>query len=190
MTVFSSTNNSTIETFMTSVSKRSDYYRLVTQKALELSGCSVNLIENSPMLDRYKVAEMLSTEEIYVLCDDDIIPSSKHAIKNMVECLRSHPEFGIMGLSWKKGISCGEMGEWCKGEYDKEVLVFDHVGGIMAIRKGCIPESTWNEKCDYQNGLGDDKVVCRSVLKNGYKTGLYTQDWFTHLGHYQSTCWL
>lgn len=170
--------------FITSNLERK-YLAKITLKALSLNGECAWLV-NAPMLDRYFECESKSRTGIYILSDDDIIPAREDSIKNLVKILEERPEYGIIGLSWKPNLKAEEVSGWLiKDEGD--VLEMDHVGGIMAIRKGVLEDL--GERCDYENGTGDDKVIGRIIRKKGYKVGLYIKDYFHHLGAGNSTVW-
>lgn len=164
-----------------------DYFLLLTQVALKIGHRLTIVVE--PMLERYFKAEELSTTDIYIFSDDDIIPSEINGVSRLVQCLKENPSYGMIGMSWKPNLTCEEMGKWCYRKESEHLLEVDHVGGIMAIRKGILARNISDMKLDYQNGIGDDKIACDIIRKKGYKVGLYTGTYFHHLGQGKSTVW-
>lgn len=140
-----------------------------------------------PMLERYYEAERRAKRPMYIFSDDDIIPEKEDSLQLLVQALSDYPQYAMIGLAWKKGLNCEEMGKWFYRKESDDLWEVDHVGGIMAIRKGVIEDL--GEKCDYPNGIGDDKVICAGIRKSGYKVGLLAKERFHHLGECHSVAW-
>lgn len=172
-----------IDCFITTNFQR-PYFLDLTSRALVLSGLEVQFV-NEPMLERYYECERRALSDVYVLSDDDVIPHSKDALRNLVKVLEKRKDYGMIGLSYKPNLKSEET-SWCMG-VDNDVLQFDHVGGIMAIRKGVLTPTS--ELPDYRNGHGDDRIVGKIFRENGYKVGILSAEHFIHLGEGKSTVW-
>lgn len=171
-----------IDCFITSKAPRTKergYFLSLTQLALHANGFNAIIIEK-PMLERYLECERLATSDIYLLSDDDIIPGTPSTLKNLVTLMEKHPEISQLGLSLRKDLRREEMGEWIKGDIGEDIWEVDHVGGIMAIRRGTIKDN--GERPSYPYGDGDDRIMGRVAREGGYKVGIANKLWFHHLG--------
>jgi hypothetical protein len=173
-----------VNSFITTDGKR-DYYLGITQLALSLNGYCATIVKK-PMLERYFECEYLADEHIYILSDDDVMPSTKDTLKRLVEIMRKHPEYSQLGLGWRNDMKSEENNSWIRSK-DGDIWEMDHVGGIMAIRKGTIKDMGFS--CDYKNGIGDDKIMGRTARELGFKVGIVPSLYFHHLGVGQSTVW-
>lgn len=162
-----------------------DYFFYITDISFTIAGLRPKIVIQ-PMLKRYLHAEKAAKTAIYIFSDDDIVPENSKTLEKLVYTLSIRPEYGMIGLSWKRGLTCEEMGKWCLGE-DEGILEMDHIGGIMAIRKGIIEDT--GDECDYENGYGDDKVIGNIVRQKGYKVGILPNDIFHHLGAGYTSVW-
>lgn len=174
-----------VDVFITTNNKR-PYFLELTKKALELSGYKPIIVQK-PMLERYYECERLSTTPIYILIDDDIIPATSDTLQKLVETMEKYPELSQLGLGWKSEMGDEYNSSWRRGIIGEDVWEFDHCGGCIAIRKGTIHNN--NDKCDYANGIGDDKIVGMNARKAGYKVGIAHKLFFHHLGGAFSTVW-
>lgn len=163
-----------------------EYYRNLTYNALILNGVYPQMVEK-PMLERYFECERLATTDIYILSDDDIIPKDNDTIPKLIALMEAHPELSQLGLCWKEDINDNELSGWGIGRIDKDVYEMDHVGGVMAIRKGTIKDLGY--KTDFEEGIGDDRIMGRTARELGFKVALATNLSFIHLGQGKSTVW-
>lgn len=166
-----------VNCFITTNRKR-EYLLGLTQLALYQNGFYATIVEK-PMLQRYFECEHLADEQIYILCDDDIIPSSSSTLKELVSIMRRHPEYSQLGLSWRRDMKSEENSSWIRNK-EKEIWEMDHVGGCMAIRKGTIKNLGY--KAEFESGYGDDRVMGRTARELGYKVGIVPHLYFHHLG--------
>ena len=179
-----------MQIFLTTQKKRTDereYFFHLTVEALRRQHGDIEItVVSKPMLERYFEAEKLATDDIYILCDDDIVPADQNTLAEIIEALRSHPEYSQMGLGWKPNMDSEKNNSWFKNT-DGEIWEADHVGGCVAVRRGTIKDFGYS--CDYRNGRGDDKIVGKIARELGYKVGLVPHLWFHHLGINHSSVW-
>lgn len=146
------------------------------------------IVNDFPPFMNYLECERIATTDIYVICDDDIIPARKDTVENLCYMLEAHPEIGILGLAYKSNMQKEDMVGWIRGEdIDRDIFDIDHVGGIFAIRRGILEDL--GERPNRNAGIGDDMVLCRQFRKKGYKVAIYVGDWFIHIGEGKSTYW-
>lgn len=155
------------------------YFLKLTITALKKSGFFPILVKK-PMLERYFVAEKMAKTDLYVFIDDDIIPVTQATLFEAIDLMEKHPELSQLGLGWKPNMQDEYNSSWRRGVISDDIWEFDHCGGCMIIRKGTIKDLGY--KCDYKNGIGDDKVVARIARERGYKVGVAHKLWFHHLG--------
>lgn len=165
-----------------------EYFFQLTQKALELNGFRATIVQK-PMLERYFECERLAQSDIYILCDDDIIPATHDTLKHLIFLMRRHPELSQLGLGWSQNMQSEFNSSWRRGIISPRIWEFGHCGGCMAIRKGTIRDLGY--QCDYSKGRGDDQVVGDIARELGYKVGIAHQLYFHHLANGQkySTVW-
>lgn len=181
--------NRPVDCFITSHSPRTperEYAFALTQVALHANGFNPIVIEEK-MLDRYFKCDEMAESEIYIMCDNDIIPATPDTLNKLVNLMYEYPILSQLGLGWRHDLRQQEVESWVRGTISDDVWEMDHVGGCMAIRKGTIPNLGY--ECDYENGIGDDKIVAKIAREMGYKVGLAPKLWFHHLGGPFSTLW-
>src|SRR5258708_3965199 len=103
-----------VNCFITTHKNRSverDYFLGLTQLALHANGFSATIVEK-PMLERYFECERLADENIYILCDDDIIPATPDTLVQLIKIMREHPEYSQLGLAWKQDMASEENNSW------------------------------------------------------------------------------
>ena len=86
--------------------------------------------------DRRIRAEDIAKSDIYVLSDDDILPKAHEAIVQAEDCMRRHPQFGMLAFNHDGAILC-PAGD---GYRDGEVVETLNCGGLRLIRRGCIKQ--------------------------------------------------
>lgn len=155
------------------------YFRSLTKLAVVESGLYPKII-HKPMLERYFECERQAKSDIYILMDDDCIPATSQTLIELVALLKRRPDISQLGLGWQQSMESERGSAWKLAELDEDVWEFDHCGGIMAIRKGTIKDLGF--KTDYENGIGDDKVMGKTARELGYKVGIAHKLWFHHLG--------
>lgn len=163
--------------------KRRQYFLKLTQKALKLSGFAPILVEK-PMLQRYFECERLSDSDIYILCDDDIIPATDTTLIELIRLMEKHPEYSQIGLAWKPDMKSEENNSWIRNK-ESDIWEMDHCGGCVAIRKGTI--KNLGIKPEFNSGYGDDRVMGETARQLGYKVGVAPNLWFHHLGSQLTT---
>lgn len=117
-----------------------------------------------------KRAEESSTSSIYIVADDDCLPIGRNFVKDGVEILYDHPEYGLLTAT---SVSDGSYRQL---EYPNEVAELHAVGGIAFVRKGILTDF---------NDLGvakTDESICSEMNRKGYKTGVMPNVKFNHLG--------
>lgn len=165
-----------IDCFITT-NKQRPYFLKLTNKALKMSGFNPIIIEK-PMLERYFECEKQAKSDIYILCDDDIIPATCNTLQDLVKLLQEKTGYSQIGLAWKENMNEEENNSWIRSKEDG-IWEFDHCGGCIAIRKGTIKDLGY--KMEFEN-YGDDRVVGRIARELGYKVGIARNLWFHHLG--------
>ena len=169
------------DVFVTTNNRR-PYFHNITLRALELSGCKPQVVVK-PMLERYFECERLAKTDLYVMCDDDIVPAYPDTISKLVELMRERPDYSQISLGWKMDMNEEKRNPWFIST-DGPVWENDHCGGCVVIRKGTIVDDN-----DYTGDMcyGDDRVIARIARSKGYKVGVASKLWFHHLGVNQST---
>lgn len=180
------------------------YFRQLVRDAVVLNGCDHPLmISDAEPLERFLLADKRAKVDVgdfYIICDDDCLPATPSAFERAIEILEEFDEIGILGLAWKRGLRPDDMGAWKKSDYfdvDDEsfptrVWEVDHVGGIIAVRKGALanPAPTAQFRTlDLEHGIGDDQVLADIVRANGFKVCITSDVWFHHLGEGFSVIW-
>lgn len=179
-------NKQPIEAFMCShypLTPEREYYEQLAIQALRLNGLLPEIIRKK-FLERYFEAERLASTEIYIFADNDLIPSSPTTIKQLVEIMQDNPEYSQLGLGWLEDMEPERSNSWKTGENGK-IWDFDHVGGIVAIRKGSIKNLGLIP--EYKDGYGDDRVMGATARRLGYKVGIVPSLYFYNLGKKHST---
>ncbi len=171
-----------IDVFVTT-NKARPYFELLTVTALKHMGFNPIMIEK-PMLERYWECERLATSDIYLVLDDDVLPSTEKTLEQLVQILRDHPDYSQLGLGWKANMNDEENNSWIlhKGRLIWEMYA---VGGILAIRKGTIEDI--GIEPEFKSGYGDDRVLGQTARIQGYKVGIVPNLWFHHLGAKETT---
>lgn len=149
------------------------------------NGFYATLVEE-PMLKRYFKCEELADSSIYILSDDDVIPGTPDTLNRLITIMRQNPEYSQLGLAWRKDMRSEENNSWIRGK-KKDIWEMDHVGGIMAIRKGTIQDLGY--KTDYKNSIGDDRIMGKTARDLGFKVGIVPHLYFHHLGAGRSVVW-
>lgn len=178
-----------IDCFITTQGNRSperEYFFYLTQLALHLQGFSSKTVEK-PMLERYFECDRQAESDIYIMCDDDIIPATSNTLTSLVNTLREHPEISQLGLGWRPDMKNESNNSWIRGHITKDIWEIDHVGGCVAIRKGTIKDLGY--RTDYKNGIGDDKIAGKIARELGYKVAVSNKLYFHHLGSNFTTVW-
>jgi hypothetical protein len=130
-----------------------------------------------------------ATTALYVVSDNDVIPAQPDTIARGLEVMRQHPTLGVLGYCWQKPKK-EPYGTWLRrdcGDYWK----VGYCGGLWIVRREAV--SNWCAEVrlpvDYANGIGEDRLFCEAVERNGYDIGVLPDRWFCHLGEGQSTIW-
>lgn len=188
----------TPEVFIRTNNKR-PYEFFLTQKAIcQQKGVEHYMtIYDQPLFDNVLACEKMATPgQIYIVCDDDIIPSHTDTLRVLVEELEARPDFGIMGLAWKPALHNDEIRGWTAQNVastidptvvDENLVEVDHVGGIYAIRQGFLKDD--GQRPNLVIGIGDDRLVSGQIRAAGLKVGLFKKRWFNHIGDGKSTVW-
>lgn len=171
-----------IDCFITTNKKR-PYFLSLTERALTLSGFLPTII-NEPLLYRYFECERQAKTDIYILSDDDVIPATQNTLRNLIEIMEAHPEYSQLGLGWKHDMTSEAGSPWIRGK-ESDVWEMDHIGGLMAIRKGTIKDL--GHKAEFTSGYGDDRVMGKTARDLGYKVGLVPTLYFHNLGFNYTT---
>jgi len=164
------------------LSKEREYFENLTLTSLFLSGFKPIIIRKK-MLERYFEAERLSTSDIYIVCDNDIMLEKPDTLKRLEETMRKYPELAILGLGWRKDMEVERNSSWKLGEMD-DVWEFKSAGGCLAIRKGILKDLGF--KMEFEN-YGDDRVLGETVRQLGYKVGIAHKLLMYHLGNEYTT---
>lgn len=161
---------------------RRPYFHNLTLRALELSGFKPQVVVK-PMLERYFECERLAKTDIYIMCDDDIIPAYQDTLSRLIDIMHDNKEYSQIGLAWRPDMQAEKGNSWTLTT-DGRLWEMDHCGGCVAIRKGTI---IIDKEYDEDMCYGDDRIVAQIARSNGYKIGIARDLWFHHLGINQST---
>lgn len=176
------------EIFIRSNQKRMYEYDLTMRAMLAQKHCEYSMtIYNVPMFENILECEKKATTDIYVVSDDDIIPSRADTVRRLCEKMDEHPEIGIMGLAWHPALSPDSFAAWTKEEIEWKLWEVDHVGGITAIRRGILEDM--GDRPNTLLAIGDDKLIANVIRKKGYKVAIWLDDCFYHIGEGKSTVW-
>ena len=147
--------------------------------------CNIYPVPFDNIMEGKKEAEEKSKSPIYVVTDNDCLPLGKDFVKQGVEILNRHPEYGLLAAA----NICE--GEFCSGsiwQAGDEVECRDIVGGVAFVRKGILNEF---QMCEPPYV---DRTICDKMRSKGYKTGIMPHLRFNHLGAGYSlanpACWM
>lgn len=121
-------------------------------------------------------AERHAKGAIYVVVDDDCMPTSQDCIETGVQALTCHPTFAIISAF---PANC-HISRWTPEGYspweDLDVMEHINVGGLRFMRRGAMTE--W----PMADGPAYDDTQCRWLRHRGYRVGYSQHARVTHLG--------
>jgi hypothetical protein len=123
---------------------------------------------------------------IYVVADDDCLPTREPFLRACVSTMKQHADFGILSLM---PVNCNIV-RWTNAPPRGKILgehltVMEHesVGGIRFCRKGKLAQ--WPPL----NGKGYDHTHCEALRYAGSVVGYFQWHGMLHLGEGYSTVW-
>lgn len=175
--------------------KTRTYCFSLNKQALIMCGLTP-LIIRAPLLTRYLAAENSAKSEYYVLSDDDVIPMCPDALLNLLEAIKSKPEIGMLGMSYKRLLEKKDLGDRFKKDLGGGIYEVDYVKGIRVIKRGLLPlqphewdklksENDWGK---FRNkSISDNVVVAAMIRDKGMKVAMDTNNYYHDLGVGYST---
>lgn len=167
--------------------KDREYFCTLTFTAQALCGLDTYPVYNKSNFDRYYVGESLDNGKYYVISDDDVIPFELNMFNKSLEIMEKYPNIGVLGFTTKPHLQKEDVQAYVISEIEDRLWEFDHFGGIRVVRRGFIEKP--NERPDYANGRGGDRIFCDMVRRKGFICALAADLWFHHLGETKSTVW-
>lgn len=176
-----------IDTFMitTEWREQADYFRTMTFTSLLNCGHQPKFISNQKPFECYLTAEKEAKTDIYLVCDDDVVIGAKGMIETAFQVMQEHPEIGLLGFVYRKGVHPSQYGSWLKNQLTDDIYEIDHTGGVLMLRKGAVRD--YGERPDHSVGIAHDRTLASAVRQSGFKVCIDFSLHYNHIGEGYST---